>query len=47
MAHRAAAYKIPTTAWVMTAAELPLTPTGKVSKRLLQEGAQADSPMVH
>ena len=38
---RAAAYKTPTTVVVMTAAELPLTPTGKVSKRLLQAGVQA------
>jgi hypothetical protein len=30
----------------MTAAELPLTPTGKVSKRLLQAGVQAESGMV-
>jgi acyl-CoA synthetase (AMP-forming)/AMP-acid ligase II len=43
MAGRAAAYKTPTTVAVMTAAELPLTPTGKVSKRLLQEGVQAVS----
>jgi HIP---CoA ligase len=38
---RAAAYKVPSAITVMTAAELPLTTTGKVSKRLLQEGAQA------
>lgn len=43
MASRAAAYKTPTTVAVMTAAELPLTPTGKVSKRLLQAGIQRDS----
>ena len=43
MAGRAAAYKTPTTVAVMTAAELPLTPTGKVSKRLLQAGVQAGS----
>jgi HIP---CoA ligase len=47
MAGRAAAYKTPTTVAVMTAAELPLTPTGKVSKRLLQAGVQADSRLVH
>ena len=41
MKDHAAAYKVPTTVQVMTAAELPLTPTGKVSKRLLQEQAQA------
>jgi acyl-CoA synthetase (AMP-forming)/AMP-acid ligase II len=40
MAGRAAVYKTPTTVRVMTAAELPLTATGKVSKRLLQAGAQ-------
>ena len=39
MAGRAAAYKTPTTVRVMTAGELPLTDTGKVSKRLLQAGA--------
>ncbi len=43
MAGRAAAYKTPTTVAVMSAAELPLTPTGKVSKRLLQESVQAES----
>jgi len=47
MARRAAAYKTPTTVAVMTAAELPLTPTGKVAKRLLQEGVQADRRMAH
>jgi fatty-acyl-CoA synthase len=41
MAGRAAVYKTPATVVVMTAAELPLTPTGKVSKRLLQAGVQA------
>ena len=41
LAGGAAAYKTPTTIVVMTAAELPLTPTGKVSKRLLQAGVQA------
>jgi acyl-CoA synthetase (AMP-forming)/AMP-acid ligase II len=46
MAGRAAAYKTPTTVRVMTAGELPLTATGKVSKRLLQAGAQADGRMV-
>lgn len=46
MASRAAAYKTPTTVRVMTAGELPLTATGKVSKRLLQEGVQADERMV-
>ena len=39
MAGRAAAYKTPTSVRVMTAGELPLTDTGKVSKRLLQAGA--------
>jgi fatty-acyl-CoA synthase len=34
---RAAAYKVPTTVRVMTASELPLTPTGKVAKKALQE----------
>jgi HIP---CoA ligase len=38
---RAAAYKVPVTVRVMTAAELPLTATGKVSKRLLREGTRA------
>jgi HIP---CoA ligase len=46
MAGRAAAYKTPTTVAVMTAAELPLTPTGKVSKRLLQADVQARSTHV-
>jgi fatty-acyl-CoA synthase len=46
LAGRAAAYKTPTAIRVMTAAELPLTATGKVSKRLLQEAAQADGRMV-
>jgi HIP---CoA ligase len=41
LADRAAAYKVPTTVRVMTAGELPLTATGKVSKRLLQESAAA------
>jgi fatty-acyl-CoA synthase len=41
LAGRAAAYKAPTTVLVMTAGELPLTATGKVSKRLLQEGVMA------
>ena len=41
LAGRAAAYKTPTTVAVLTAAELPLTATGKVSKRLLQERVQA------
>jgi fatty-acyl-CoA synthase len=38
---RIAAYKVPTTARIVRADELPLTATGKVSKRLLQEDAQA------
>jgi HIP---CoA ligase len=46
MAGRAAAYKTPTTVRVMTAGELPLTATGKVSKRLLQAGAQTDGRTV-
>jgi fatty-acyl-CoA synthase len=41
LAGRAAAYKVPTTIRVITADELPLTATGKVSKRLLQEGVVA------
>jgi fatty-acyl-CoA synthase len=41
MRGRAAAYKVPTAIRVITAAELPMTGTGKVSKRLLQEDAQA------
>jgi fatty-acyl-CoA synthase len=41
MKDRAAAYKVPASVWVMTAAELPLTATGKVSKRMLQEQALA------
>jgi len=46
LAARAAAYKTPTTVRVMTAGELPLTATGKVSKRLLQAGVQADGRTV-
>jgi fatty-acyl-CoA synthase len=46
MAGRAAAYKTPTTVRVMTAGELPLTATGKVSKRLLQAGVQTDERVV-
>jgi HIP---CoA ligase len=38
---RAAAYKVPETIRVITAGHLPLTPTGKVSKRLLREQTQA------
>ncbi|MUL64575.1 hypothetical protein BOO86_08890 [Mycobacterium sp. CBMA 234] len=38
---RAAAYKVPSNIRVMPADELPLTPTGKVSKRLLREQTQA------
>jgi fatty-acyl-CoA synthase len=38
---RAAAYKVPTTVRIVAANELPLTATGKVSKRLLREDAQA------
>jgi HIP---CoA ligase len=38
---RAAAYKVPTTLRVVTAAELPLTPTGKVNKRLLKDQTAA------
>jgi fatty-acyl-CoA synthase len=41
MRRHAAAYKVPTTVRVMTADQLPLTATGKVSKRLLQEQSQA------
>jgi HIP---CoA ligase len=38
---RAAAYKVPGTIRVVTAGQLPLTPTGKVSKKLLREQTQA------
>jgi fatty-acyl-CoA synthase len=38
---RAAAYKVPGTIRVVTAGQLPLTPTGKVSKRLLRDQTQA------
>ena len=38
---RAATYKVPTALRVVTAAELPLTPTGKVSKRLLKDQTAA------
>jgi acyl-CoA synthetase (AMP-forming)/AMP-acid ligase II len=38
---RAAAYKVPETIRVITAGHLPLTPTGKVSKKLLREQTQA------
>jgi len=38
---RAAAYKVPASIRVVTARDLPLTPTGKVSKRLLKEQTQA------
>jgi acyl-CoA synthetase (AMP-forming)/AMP-acid ligase II len=34
---RAASYKVPRTLHILAAADLPLTPTGKVSKRLLME----------
>jgi len=37
---RAASYKVPTTIRIVAAGELPLTPTGKVSKRLLKEQTQ-------
>jgi HIP---CoA ligase len=40
MRGRAAAYKVPTTVRVIAPADLPLTATGKVSKKLLQEQAQ-------
>jgi fatty-acyl-CoA synthase len=33
---RLSGYKVPTRTWVRTREQLPLTPTGKVSKRLLQ-----------
>ena len=46
LAERAAVYKTPTTIAVLTAAELPLTPTGKVSKRLLQAGVQTGAGTV-
>ncbi|MGB8403704.1 MAG: class I adenylate-forming enzyme family protein [Mycobacterium sp.] len=39
--NRAAAYKVPSNIRVVSATELPLTPTGKVSKRLLKEQTQA------
>jgi fatty-acyl-CoA synthase len=38
---RAATYKVPSALRVVTAAELPLTPTGKVSKRLLKDQTAA------
>jgi fatty-acyl-CoA synthase len=38
---RAASYKVPRTVCVLAAGDLPLTPTGKVSKRLLKEKMQA------
>jgi HIP---CoA ligase len=38
---RAATYKVPSALRVVTAAELPLTPTGKVSKRLLRDQTAA------
>jgi non-ribosomal peptide synthetase component E (peptide arylation enzyme) len=41
MRQRAAAYKVPTTVRVAAAGQLPLTATGKVSKRLLQQQTQA------
>jgi HIP---CoA ligase len=47
MAGRAAAYKTPTTVRVMAAGELPLTATGKVSKRLLQAGAGGRLPRLN
>ena len=37
---RAASYKVPRTLCVLAATDLPLTPTGKVSKRLLKEQMQ-------
>ena len=40
MRGRAAAYKIPTAVRVIAPADLPLTATGKVAKKLLQEQAQ-------
>jgi HIP---CoA ligase len=46
MQGRAAAYKVPASVWVMAAAELPLTATGKVSKRMLQEQAQAQAGLM-
>lgn len=39
--NRAAAYKVPTTVRIVTADQLPLTATGKVSKRALKEQAEA------
>lgn len=41
MRERAAAYKVPSTIRVVPARDLPLTPTGKVSKRLLKQQTQA------
>ena len=37
---RAASYKVPTTIRIVAPGELPLTATGKVSKRLLKEQTQ-------
>ncbi len=39
---RVSGYKVPTTLWVTTADQLPLTSTGKVSKRLLKDKATTD-----
>jgi fatty-acyl-CoA synthase len=37
---RVASYKVPRTVRILRAGELPLTPTGKISKRLLKEQIQ-------
>ena len=41
---RIAAYKMPTATWVVAVGDLPLTPTGKVSKRLLADALAARTP---
>jgi fatty-acyl-CoA synthase len=40
---RVARYKVPRHVWVLTADQLPLTSTGKVSKRLLKEQVTASA----
>ncbi|HEX4791810.1 MAG TPA: class I adenylate-forming enzyme family protein, partial [Actinospica sp.] len=41
MRQRGAAYKVPSTVRIVTARQLPLTATGKVSRRLLREQSQS------
>jgi fatty-acyl-CoA synthase len=40
---RVSSYKVPRRIWVLTADQLPLTPTGKVSKRLLRDQVTASA----